>query len=219
MGNWSRKACWPSGVSTRNNLTLILLTYSTLHFMNGHCHSSNKCSAAEEKQAHSQLQRLILVYTEVGTHVPTEKICRGLHTSEETELYEYSVGDQVLGSSICLYKIYQTQRKRGKRGYTGLNIYYKWELVTAVGLTKAMNDQKHFSVVQLYLQKEILTLVHTHFFLPKVLKFNFCGARKKKKKIPSFISVAWQFHSFLISVRHLSEAPVRECNVLPQPVV
>lgn len=44
MGNQSRELCWPWRASSRNTLSLIQLTYSALHPMNGHCHSSSKMS-------------------------------------------------------------------------------------------------------------------------------------------------------------------------------
>lgn len=75
---WSIKASWPWGVSPYTPL-LILLKYSALHLMNGHCRSSNTCPAVDEKhshtyrmKAHSQIQRLFLVYTTIGTHVPED---------------------------------------------------------------------------------------------------------------------------------------------------
>lgn len=119
---WLQPKLIQKGMLTMRSLTqkyssLILLMYSTLHSVNSHRHSSNKCPTTEEKYSytykmkeHSQIQRLFLIHTGMHrySHSHFRSICKDRHTPQETELDKYllTLGDQVLGHITCSYRRY-----------------------------------------------------------------------------------------------------------------
>ncbi len=99
MENRSRKSCWPWGVSPRNTLLLILLTYSALLPMTGHSHSSHTCPTAEEKslhsyrmKEHSQLQRPVHTkQTRMSLQTFLERMWGHAHTSRNRAWWIFMV--------------------------------------------------------------------------------------------------------------------------------
>lgn len=96
VGNRSRKACWPWGVSPRNTLSLILLAYSTLHPVNGH--SSNIIYVPlqwKSTHTHTYIQNddtftntKACPYIHKGRHTCPRRhfksICRDMHTPDQS---------------------------------------------------------------------------------------------------------------------------------------